>query len=389
MEKEMISKPIYKFFISLIIILSVTAMAGCSELTYVPTLTAIETSTTIPTKTPIPLATFTLGPEPSSTATLLPAVSLPTEVISSQNISELEQLDTRELADKPEDFFPRSMDFTPHGQMVAADYDTKVYVWDGLTGQLIVSFDHSTYLWNVAISPDGKMVASGGESGVIKLWNLKTGKEIHEFIHPGVIWSLGFSPDGTTLVSGTLDQSIKIWNVIDGKELGDMTDVIAESLAFSPDGKLLAIGTDDKIILWNVISKKPLRTLVFDLRGGEGLSGIQGVLFSPDGKKIAAADADNIATVWDVSSGKKLSTIIGTGTIIRMSEGALAFSPDSKMIATGNDNGDVIFWDVLADKELKTIGSQTCIPLDLIFWPNGNAFEIGCWNGTIQLWGLP
>lgn len=186
-----------------------------------------------------------------------------------------------------------------------------------------------------------------------------------------------------------MDQTVKFWNIVDGTQLNEVTDVPVNSLAFSPDGKMVAIGTDDKIILWDVLSEKPIRTFVFDLRGGEGLSGIQGVLFSPNGKMIAAADADNIAMVWNISSGKKLSTIVGKGTIIRMSEGTLAFSPDSKMIATGNDNGEVIFWDVLADKELTTMGSQDCIPWDLIFWPDGKAFEIACWNGKIQFWGVP
>jgi WD40 repeat protein len=316
-------------------------------------------------------------------------MSLPEEIISSQNIDQLKEIGSRELAGIPEEFLHRSLDFTPDGRLIVGDHENTVYVWDGLTGQPIFTLDHSKYLWNVAVSLDGAMAASGGESGIIKLWDLKTGKELHTFTHPGTIWGLAFSPDNTTLVSGTLDQTIKFWSVKDGAEVDEITDVIVTSLAFSPDGKLVAIGTDDKIILWDMTARKTTKTFVFDLRGGEGLSGIQGVLFSPDGKMIAAADADNIAMVWNISSGKKLSTIVGTGTIIRMSEGTLAFSPDSKMIATGNDNGEVIFWDVLANKELKTIGSKECIPWDLIFWTDGKAFEIACWNGKIQLWGLP
>jgi WD40 repeat protein len=314
---------------------------------------------------------------------------LPEEIISSQNISQLEQLGNRELAGISEEFLHRSLDFIPDGRLVVGDYENTVFVWDGLTGQPIFKLDHSNYLWNVAVSMDGAMVASGGESGIIKLWDLKTGEELHTLTHPGIIWSLAFSPDSTILVSGTLDQSIKFWNVIDGTQLDEIADVLVNSLAFSPDGKLVAIGTDDKIILWDVIAKKATKTFLFDLRGGEGLSGIQGVLFSPDRKLIAAADADNIAIVWDIASGKKLSTIVGMGTIIRMSEGTLAFSPDSKMIATGNDNGEILFWDVFADKELQRIDSQDCIPLDLIFWPDGKVFEIACWNGKVQWWGIP
>lgn len=376
----------YKLPMLLVMILNIGILAGCSALVSTPTPVIITTNTITSTQSPSPSATFTLKVEPSLPPTIMPTISLPQEIISSQNISQLRKLDSRHLSGIPKEFFPRSMDFTPDGRMVAAVDNTIVYIWDGLASQQNVTLDHSLYLWNVAISPDGVIVASGGESGVIKVWDLKTGKELHKFNHPGTIWGLAFSPDSTILASGTLNQSIKLWNLIDGKELGNLNDVLVESLAFSPDGKLLAIGTDYKIILWDVVSKKPIKTLVFDLRGGEGLSGIQGVLFSPDGKMIAAADADNIAMVWEVSSGKKLNTIIGHGTIIRMSEGTLAFSPDNKMLATGNDNGDVIFWDVLADKELWRIA--TCVPLDLIFGFNGHVFEVGCLDGRVELWGI-
>jgi WD40 repeat protein len=383
------SKLSYKVFLSLIVSLVMIFVAGCSAEALTPTPSVLVTSTVSPTNTLIPTATFTLSPEPSAPPTIAATISPPKEVISKQNINQIKLLDSRELAGIPEDYLHRRLEFTPDGHIVVGDYDTTVYVWDGFTAQATDTFDHSYYLWNVAVSPNSQLVASGGESGIIKVWDLKTGEEIYKFTHPDTIWSLAFSPDSSMLASGSLDQSVKLWNLIDGGEIDILKDVIVNSLAFSPDGRLLAIGSDDQVILWDIASNKSIKTFDFNLRGGEGMSGIQGVLFSPDGKMLAAADADNIAMIWEISSGQKLSTIVGRGTDIRMSEGTLAFSPDSKIIATGNDNGNVIFWDVLADKELSTIGSKECIPWDLIFWPDGKAFEIACWNGAMQLWGIP
>lgn len=370
-----------------VIVLSITSIVSCTAST--PVSFTITTNTAIPIKTPISPTIITSTPEPSSTPTLFPPISSLTEVISIKNINQLQLLGTRRLAGISQDFLHRKLDFTPDGRIIAGDYDTIVYVWDGLTGQPIITLDHSFYLWNVAISPDGKMVASGGESSIIKVWDFKTGKEIHRFFHRGTIWSLAFSSDNSMLASGTLDQSVKIWNLVDGKELDYIDDIKVNSLAFSPDDGLLAIGTVDKIILWNVITKSPFKTFFFDLRREHGLSGIQGVLFSPDGEMIAAANGDNIAIVWNVTSEEKVSTIVGKGTFIAMSEGTLTFSPDSKMLATGNDNGEIIIWDVYTDKELKRINSPICIPWDLIFWTDGKAIEVVCWNGVIQLWGLP
>jgi WD40 repeat protein len=215
------------------------------------------------------------------------------------------------------------MDLTPDGRTAAVTSKTKIYVWDGFTGQPIVSMDHSIYLWTVEISSDGKMIASGGDLGNIKLWDLKTGKEIYTLVHSNVvwntIWSFAFSPDNMILVSGDLDGNTTFWDTHTGKALHNLVDPdgnSTNSIAFSPDAQILAIGTDYRITLWDVNSYQRIRTLEFDLRGGEGYSGIRGVLFSPDGKMIAAANGDNLAMVWEVASGKKLSTIIGPYTIL-------------------------------------------------------------------------
>jgi WD40 repeat protein len=381
-------KHISRLSLSLIFILTAASLIRCSVVTSVPAPVAAVTGTDVPTRTRTPSPTPTWTPEPSTTPTLVSTITLPTEIISLENIDQLELLDDRELADKPQEFPLRSMDFTPDGRVVTGVSDTVVYVWDEITGQLITTFDHSVFLWNVAISPNGNLIASGDEEGGIKLWNVNTGEKVYTLTHySGPSWSLAFSPDSKTLASGALDDTVKLWDLVNGEQTDNLNDVTVFCLAFSPDGKLLAIGSGSEIILWDLISKQPMRILDFDFRDGEWVSGLQGVLFSPDGKMLAAADDSNIAIVWDISSGKKLSTIVGEGTYRKLNAGSLAFSPDGKIIATGNDDGNVIFWNVLADKELKTIGSIGCIPLDLIFQPN--AFEIGCSNGTIQLWGLP
>src|SRR6266508_1005594 len=101
----MASKFSHKIFLFMIMFLSVGALVACSAVTFVPTPTAIETNTFVATKIPVPSATNTVAPEPSPTLILLPTIVFPTEVISSKNIDQIEQLDVRELAGKPEGFF--------------------------------------------------------------------------------------------------------------------------------------------------------------------------------------------------------------------------------------------------------------------------------------------
>jgi WD40 repeat protein len=58
-------------------------------------------------------------------------------------------------------------------------------------------------VWGLAISPDGKKLASGAWDGRIKLWDLSTGKERANFpAHSDRVYALAFTPDGKALVSG-------------------------------------------------------------------------------------------------------------------------------------------------------------------------------------------
>jgi WD40 repeat protein len=95
--------------------------------------------------------------------------------------------------------------------------DRTVKLWDVPSGDLkqtLVGQDRGAS--SVAISPDGKLLASGGDDDAVKVWDLATGTLKERLAgHAAGVWSVAFSPDGKLLASGSQDETIKIWRVVE------------------------------------------------------------------------------------------------------------------------------------------------------------------------------
>ena len=166
------------------------------------------------------------------------------------------------------DSFPRwiiAADFAEDGStLVTAGGESLLYragdvvIWkpDGARGGDLAG--HPTAVWAVKISRDGKLAATAGYDGLVKLWDY-AGRTIKNDLkkHKGWVRSLDFSPDGTTLATAGEDGSVVIWDTATGNEIKTIAAHAgpATAVAFSPDGGTLATGGGDTIVkLWDAAS---------------------------------------------------------------------------------------------------------------------------------------
>lgn len=182
-----------------------------------------------------------------------------------------------------------------NGSVVVTELPTKkeLYVWNGA---------HQGGIWGMRLSPNGKILATAGKDGYVRLFDMDRFEKIQELKHPTETNGLAFTGDSKTLLTGCADSIIRIFDVASGRQLqtirhggGSITD-----MQFSPDGQLLATsGIDRTVRLWDVSDlAKP--TLKETLPGHTNL--VFGVAISYKAKLLASAGWDDQIQVWDLTS---------------------------------------------------------------------------------------
>lgn len=155
---------------------------------------------------------------------------------------------------------------------------------------------HTAEIAGLAISPDGRSVATGGFDNMVYVHPLSDESKPGEFIQGRNVHHLAYSPDGTTLASGSCDGLVKVWDLAQGRKRSTLKGQTKplHALCYSPDGQTIATaGGEGTLILWNVRTCKHRLALDF------GIGTVHAVAFAPDGMRAAAGGLGQIV-IWDI-----------------------------------------------------------------------------------------
>ena len=265
------------------------------------------------------------------------------------------------------------------GARLAACSESEIRCWEFPGNKLLFNVEHRGD--KLALSPDGTMLATVDQgTRTMWLWDVTTGRQkcVIETDHPNIIWNIAFSPDNKLIASASAGDEAGIWNTSNGELVGKSQTFYGDVLdvRFSPDSKYLAIASREGAVrIWNPRTDEYLGAAI---RHSARVCAIE---YSPLGSFIISGGEDGTARIWDI--GYRPEQRIWHGEAIR----SVDLSPNGARVITASNDGTSQVWDVETGQPIgDPISAEPSVSmLDARFIDDDTVITASA-SGKLQLW---
>jgi len=229
--------------------------------------------------------------------------------------------------------------FSPDGALLATTGDDGLLkIWNRIRQEPLKVFEHPNAVRGLVFDNGGRLYA-GDRQGGLRVWSVDASEPLLTAQQPGAVYAVAISADGKTLASAGSEKTIRLWNAetLTQRLLLEGHAGPVYGLSFSQNGdRLASAGWDGTIRIWSPSVGKVVNS--WDGQSGD----IWSVAFSPKGGKLATGGTDGSVRVWDPETGKLLATYLGHKTTVH----SIGFNSDGSLLASGGRDGAVRIWRV-------------------------------------------
>jgi WD40 repeat protein/DNA-binding SARP family transcriptional activator len=294
------------------------------------------------------------------------------------------------------------LSFTPDGRdVVSASADGTVAIYDAegrpTGGDVVIDGAPSISRTGieVAVSPDGRLLATTHFDGSVEVWELGSSRRIDPGLRvpEGLSVGVAFSPDSRQLAAGDSAGNVVVWNVRTWATNGPRIVVpgggLLVRLAYTTDGEVLVAGRETPPVIgfYDATTHHRLGRYIRPSAGDEIVnSALRGMAIDHASTRLATVEQfDTEVELWNVTTGRKVRTLDG---FERTVTGA-SFDPSGRYMAVAETGGGIEIVD------LRT-GEPTGPPLrglrrnaiDPVFSADGSLLAASSLDGTARVWDL-
>lgn len=266
---------------------------------------------------------------------------------------------------------------SPDGRLLASGSgENNVKLWDAASGREFRTLTgHSGEVRAVAFTPDARTVASASDDTTVKLWEVATGRELRTLHGSSAARVIAVAPDGKTLASVGSASTVTLWDIAAGREVRTLP---GSAIAFSPDGRTVAAGgADGSLKLWDTAMQREVRAFAGHARP------VTEIVFATDGRLLVSAD-DTVVKLWDVATGAELLALTGYQSPLV----SVALSPDGRTLALAKASSAFWLYDVATGRQLRELSGHTSAVSSLVFAPDGRTVLSGSGDASVRAWNV-
>ncbi|KAJ4135266.1 hypothetical protein NW768_004888 [Fusarium equiseti] len=266
----------------------------------------------------------------------------------------------------------------PHSHIEGVKYN-----WDAH----VQTFQADSYLKGLAFSPDGKFLASAGNT--VRLWNASTGGHLMTYKAASDASYVTFSSSNELLAAVCGQSLVRVWVIDTWEQLNTIRSRAIHTIAFSTDKDVLAVvESDNTVHFWNVRSGVLQKTMNFPtswvLSDGRAfpVPGISGIPISPNFQLFASTSQGNRIELWGLAPSATMPHILNPDN---SPVSTIAFSPDGKLLAAAGKSS-IFIWDTETHRRNYTMENSD-ISVALAFSPQSRLLASTSENG-VRLWTM-